>query len=395
MSATRHTILGLFFLAAVGLLGYYTLFRADFNPFEEQHELTVYFEDGGGLREGDAILVAGMRWGKVKGLAYDARETDTERRIRADLLLDQRVLLYQDHEISIEDSSILGGKVLRIEPGNPSTGDHPGGQDLYGSVPGNPFNQVADLIEENRDSLRSTLTDLSALMADARSGKGVLGALFSDEELRTNLTESVASVRTAFDNFDRIAVAINEGDGTISKLIKEDGVYQQLTGLGDSLTNLSNDLRAVVDNVQNGKGVVGALLNDETMTERLRTTMDDIAAISSRLRLGEGTIGQLLTDSTIADNLKELSVALTEGDGTIRRLIFEGDLYASAQGILDDLAKFSDSLANGTGTLPRLMNDDEIYVQLSRALATLTGTLEEAREAAPISAFLSLGFQGF
>ena len=41
------------------------------------------------------------------------------------------------------------------------------------------------------------------------------------------------------------------------------------------------------------------------------------------------------------------------------------------------------------------MFDDTIYNQLETAVATFTGSLEEAREAAPISTFLNTIFLGF
>ncbi|MDF1836586.1 MAG: MlaD family protein [Planctomycetota bacterium] len=394
MSPQRHTLLGLLFLAAISVLGYYTLFRADFNPFKEQHKFEVYFEDAGGLREGDAILVAGMRWGKVEALHYDAQENDPERRIKASLVLSQRVKLYADHEITIEDASVLGGKFLKIEPGFPNTGDAPEG-DLYGSVPGSALASIGALIEENRGAIQSTMADLSALMADAKAGKGVLGALFSDETLRADLTGAVSSVRGAFENIDALAETIRTGDGTISSLINDNSLYKQIQSLGDGLTVLTTDLGDVIKDIKAGKGVVGTLLNDENTAERVRLAIDDLSAITSRLRKGEGTVGRLLTDPTIADNLKALTVALTEGPGTLHSLIYEGDLYDQATSILANVDVFTEGMANQNGTLAKLLNDDEAYVELMRALRTLTGTLEEAREAAPISAFLSLGFQGF
>lgn len=394
MSPQRHTLLGLLFLAAISILGYYTLFRADFNPFKEQHKLEVYFEDAGGLREGDAILVAGMRWGKVEGLVYDAQENDPERRIRASLVLSQRVKLYGDHAITIEDASVLGGKFLKIEPGFPNTGDAPEG-DLYGSVPGSALASIGALIEENRGTIKSTMDDLSTLMADAKAGKGVLGALFSDEVLRQDLTGAVSSVRSAFENIDTLAETIRTGDGTISSLINDDAIYKQFQALGDSLTVLSNDVGDVIKDVKSGKGVVGTLLNDETTAERVRLAIDDISVISSRLRKGEGTVGRLLTDPAIADNIKAITVALTEGPGTLHSLIYEGDLYDQASNILANVDTFTAGFSNTESTMYKLFNDDEAIVELMRALRALTGTLEEAREAAPISAFLSLGFQGF
>lgn len=394
MSPQRHILLGLLFLAAVCILGYYTLFRADFNPFKEQHRLEVYFEDAGGLREGDAILVAGMRWGKVEGLIYDSTENDPERRILASLMLTHEVTLYGDHAITIEDASVLGGKFLKIEPGFPNTGAAPEG-DLYGSVPGSALASIGSLIEENRESIKSTLADFSLLMSDAKAGKGVLGALFTDDALRGDLTGAVTSVRSAFDNIDALAAKIRTGEGTIGKIIYDDSIYKQFNELGESLSVLSKDVADVITAVKSGKGVIGTLLNDETTAERVRLAIDDFSIIASRLRKGEGSIGRLLTDPTIADNLKAITVAIADGPGTLHSLVYEGTLYDQALTILDDVDVFTAGLGNKDSTMWKLFNEDAVYVEVMRALKTLTGTLEEAREAAPISAFLSLGFQGF
>ncbi|MFT5198956.1 MAG: hypothetical protein ACI87O_001616, partial [Planctomycetota bacterium] len=156
-----------------------------------------------------------------------------------------------------------------------------------------------------------------------------------------------------------------------------------------------SDVGDVIKDVKSGKGVVGSLINDAAMAERVRLAIDDASIIASRLRKGEGTIGRLLTDSAVADNLKAITVAIADGPGTLHSLVYEGTLYDQAIAILNDVDGFTSGLGNKEGTVYKLFNDDEAYTELMRALRTLTGTLEEAREAAPISAFLSLGFQGF
>ena len=47
------------------------------------------------------------------------------------------------------------------------------------------------------------------------------------------------------------------------------------------------------------------------------------------------------------------------------------------------------------GTIGRLLYEAELYDQLEQAVRVLTGTLEEAREAAPIATFLNTVFLGF
>ena len=72
-----------------------------------------------------------------------------------------------------------------------------------------------------------------------------------------------------------------------------------------------------------------------------------------------------------------------------------GELYETVRSIADDLSASSRALREGEGTIGKLVHDDELYEELRRALATLTGTLEEAREAAPITTLLNSLFLGF
>ena len=56
MTTSRSFLLGLFFLAALGVLGYYTLFLTNFTLFKERPELVVHFSRTNGLREGDPVI---------------------------------------------------------------------------------------------------------------------------------------------------------------------------------------------------------------------------------------------------------------------------------------------------------------------------------------------------
>ena len=81
MSPRRHLALGLFFLAVVGILGYYTLFKTDVQLFGERQRLTAFVENAGGLRKGSPVLYAGVRWGKVEEVVPDI-ERPREERVR-------------------------------------------------------------------------------------------------------------------------------------------------------------------------------------------------------------------------------------------------------------------------------------------------------------------------
>jgi len=103
MSGNRSVILGLFFLVTLAILGYYTLFLTDFTLFKNRPEMTVHFAETNGLREGDGVLVAGMRWGRIKKLTLDPT-APIEKRVTVLASLDAELPLREGFKIQIKDA---------------------------------------------------------------------------------------------------------------------------------------------------------------------------------------------------------------------------------------------------------------------------------------------------
>ncbi len=87
--------------------------------------------------------------------------------------------------------------------------------------------------------------------------------------------------------------------------------------------------------------------------------------------------------------------SLNGGEGTLGRLIEDPTLYDNVLEISEDLRGFAAALRAGEGTISKLVYDDELYIELKRTIDIMRGSLEEAREAAPISTFLNTVFIGF
>src|SRR5262245_65871366 len=101
-SNVRTLLLGGVFLVALATLGYYTLFLTDINWFKKTYELQVHFKDLNGLSEGDAVQVAGMRWGRIKSLEFDQDAVLAEQRITVIAVLEKPLTLREGAVIQIE-----------------------------------------------------------------------------------------------------------------------------------------------------------------------------------------------------------------------------------------------------------------------------------------------------
>jgi len=394
MSTKRHISLGLFFVAIIGILGYFTLFQTDFPLLGQKTRLSVFFNNTSGLRQGDSVLVAGMRWGQIESLAYHP-ERPPERRITVELTLNSPITLYNDHTIMIEDATVLGGKTLAIEPGLRGTGPVPLDYIYYGEVSKGALEALSDLVDENRESLRNILAGLDKLVGDLQGGEGVLGMLLYDRQLADNLSKAVTSITATFENADKLTRELTQGQGTLGKLISSDELYPKIQNIADDLDALLIESRDLVAATKEGEGTLGLLINDPALREQVAQTVDRLWSMVETIERGEGTIGRFYKDDTFARNLETFGESLVTSEGTLAALINDRTLYDNAVGISADLKAFSGSLVSTEGSLGKLVNDPALYDELERALATLTGSLEEAREAAPISTFLNTLFLGF
>lgn len=387
MNSKRHLSLGLFFIVVIGILAYFTLTQSNFSLFSDVTRMSVYFEETNGLREGDPVLVAGMRWGKVESLEFDPA-ADRKDRIEVVFTLTTPVALKNDCAVTIEDATLLGGKNLAIEPGSAASPARSTDLPLYGKVEANVLDALGELVEENRAALSGTLSGLEAIVGDVQSGRGLVGRLVYNEELANTFSDALVNIAETFENTSALTADVRAGKGTIGRLFVEDAVYLQIE-------RITADLSGILTDVREGRGTVGSLIYDEALAADVDAAVKNIRQITDDINSGKGTLGRLVGDGAIADDIETITSRLADGQGTLGRLLVEDEIYVDLREIADNLAVATAALAEGEGTLGRLVMDDELYRELQRAMTTLTGTLEEAREAAPIATFLSTVFLGF
>ena len=394
MNSTRSMLLGAFFMFVLGTLGYYTLNMTEFSLFKKSYEITVHFPDANGLRGGDSVRVAGLRQGRVKDIVLDTT-APLDRRITVTLKMDQPLALRQGFTIVIQDSTLLGGKVVVIDPGPADALSLKDYNNLAGTVARNALSSIGDLVDENRAGVSRIVNNIDGMFADLRAGKGAIGRLLNDEEVATNLKDGIAKFQHTADNLSSMTDDVKAGKGAVGRLFTDEELSKKLGEIGDRLASITGDFETVAKNLKEGKGVLGRAINDEKLSDDVARAIESFRGIADKINGGEGTIGRLVVDPTIADDFKEIVATIRRGDGTIGKLMMSNEIYDKIAKVVDDLSVATDAIRNAKGTIGKLLMDDDAYVAIQRAIATVTGALEEYREAAPITAFTSVLFSVF
>lgn len=392
MKSTRLLALGLLFVLTAGVLGFYTLFLTDIDIFGKASSITVHFPEARGLRQGDSVLVAGMRVGRVSELAFDP-EAERDKRITVSLRLEHPLVLREDYEIAIEDATLLGGRNVAIEPGTPGRltivldPDLP----LQGSLIENPLQALAsvgDLIKDNRESVRNILDNLEALTQEARAGQGVVGRLLTDEDLGNRLASSITKIETITSNFSDISTDLRAGKGALGRLVYDEPLAEDLA---DAVLNISE----VTAGLQAGEGTLGRLLKDQEMSDDVAAALKSGREIMAKVNEGQGTLGAIINDSAIADDLGKVLSGLADGEGSLGLLLTSDELYVDAKVLFENLSAVSATVRSGEGSLGKMVMNSELYDEALTAVSLLTRSLEDFREAAPVSTFTSVLFGAY
>ena len=328
------------FVALVFLgLAVFTIVISGKNLFnDEVFGIEVVLPDAMGLRPNDPVIARGTTVGSVKDVRFQPDGVHVKAQLEAP------VQFHEGYEITVVSTSILGGRQLVLKEGEPDTPVVENVNALVGQKP-------SDLME-----------DATAAIARVRE--------FLDTDVLTNLVEFSESLK-------EIGRRLEDGEGTIGRLLAEDSVY---TNLDATVANV----RLITDRLERGEGTVGKLLSsDEEIYTNLnaavadaRSAIADLKVIASRLEAGEGTIGRLLVEDSVYTNL----------DAAV----------ADARSAIADLKSITARIERGEGTIGKLLSsDDELYQNVNGTVTDARELLDDMREANTLSTFTSLLFSGF
>jgi phospholipid/cholesterol/gamma-HCH transport system substrate-binding protein len=303
---TIEIIVGLFMFIVLIALGVFTIVLSRENLLKKTYQYEFVFPEISGLREGDNVFLRGMNVGRVQQTQLD------ESKVTVYVTLDVPLTLRRGYRIEVVNASMLGGKNLKVYEGPdnaPKIGDK---VTILGMQP-------ADIIEE-------------------------LGA--------------------AVDGLQAMIDAVNQGQGTLGKLLNDDTMY-------DNMVAVSEDLKAMSARVEGGEGTLGRLL-----------VKDD---------------GQLYEDSkAFMANLREVSQDIAEGKGALGQMISGGDdAYADMQSAMENIRSITEAINKGDGTLGRLVRDAELYDETALLVEDVRAAVDDLREASPITSFGSVLFGAF
>jgi phospholipid/cholesterol/gamma-HCH transport system substrate-binding protein len=325
---------GLFVLVGLLILAVGIFYVTGAGFFGPKYRLKTFLPEVSGLSTGAPVRLDGVEIGNVDQIKIVPREAgkppDRMKSIEVDMRLDKKYQtdILTDSAASLMTEGLLGNRYVNIQRG------YTGVPLTEGQViPGTEEKAIKEVVERSADVLANltTLSDQAKeLIQGIQEGKGTLGKLLTDDQAYKHLNSILAKS-------DQIVGNVQAGQGTIGKLLMTDETSTKVDKAIEQINAILADLRAQ-------KGTMGKLLYDPSLYDEAKKALDNGNGMLGDIRSGKGTLGKLYTDDTLYNKLRDTSSnlatatsKLNQNNNTAGKLFSDPQLYDNLTGLTGDM----------------------------------------------------------
>jgi phospholipid/cholesterol/gamma-HCH transport system substrate-binding protein len=175
------------------------------------------------------------------------------------------------------------------------------------------------------------------------------------------------------------------------------GFQELITGADDVLANLavlSNKLTQIFEPLAAGQGTVGTFFTDPSFYNNLNRavlsageTVDQTTLLVREFREGEGTLARLVQDGEVYDRineatgrLRDILTRVDQSQGTLGKLVNDSSIFDKSEAMVGNIEAITQRIEEGEGTLGRLYSDDQLYEDLSLSLNQIKTFMDDIQQ---------------
>jgi phospholipid/cholesterol/gamma-HCH transport system substrate-binding protein len=265
---------GILAIGAILLLIFGYSFLKGTNLLDKNREFFVKYQNVEGLAKSAPVTINGLTVGKVQDISF----ANSSGGLVVKFTVEEDFDFSKNSIVRIYSAGLIGGKSLAIYPEYDANNLAKSGDTLKGETEDGMLTAVTKVLGPLEKKVNNTLSTVDTLLLSINA--------IVDERTQQNLKEAIENLNNTLNSFSGVSenlnhiLANNTGklDNTFTNL---DKTANNLSRLTDSLAQLETgklvtDLQNVVDKmdkivagVDNGEGSMGKLLKDDKLYENL------------------------------------------------------------------------------------------------------------------------------
>ncbi|MDH4229725.1 MAG: MlaD family protein [Nitrospirota bacterium] len=276
--------------------------------------LHALFDNVAGLELKSPVQVAGVKVGEVETINLKDGKADVG------ILLYKGVTVYRGARAAVRSTGLLGEKYLEMVGGNPELGPLSEGELVGQYASSGDMDRLINSITKVAEDLGSVTETLREALGTPEGREQVKSIVRYIHDFTEALSERGPLV---MDRLDHILAQIEDGVGTLGKLVNDPGAYDELTGT-------LSDLKAVMAKVRAGEGSLGRLVNDDALYNNMSAAAQGVRDVTDKATHGDGTIGRLLNEDSTINSINSAMKSVSQlGNkfGTMRTFVTFSNEY--------------------------------------------------------------------
>lgn len=249
------------------------------------------YDQVSGIQAASPIMLKGVKVGTVTGISLDPQHSDN---VVLQFTIKRQFRIPKDSEARIFSDGFMGGKAIEIVYGKSSEYLEKGDtlrsvrdRDLM-DMAGSELEFFKQKISQVTADLSRTLDNLNLLMEDnAQSINGTLRHLDAmSGDLADLLDTEKQNLASAVENLTAFSEMLGENAPRVDSMM---GNLNRITteladaGFARELSETVGEMNLLLERIQEGDGTVGRLLNDPSLYESLNEASDNLASLLANL----------------------------------------------------------------------------------------------------------------
>ena len=220
------------------LLGSIFMLGSNKSYFQDVFKIRAYFDSVQGLNKGSIVSLSGVKVGNVDGINFDGVRNLVEVVIRIDSEFKNKIR--KDSRLELRTQGALGDKFLFISPGT----------------------NIKEFLQNDDEVIADYGNDiLSIINKRGSEGEKVFDVINEVHQLLKSINAQ-NKVPQLINKLDSAAGNLSEVSQRLNNTLKNGNLDRSMT-----------KLEKIVDKVDRGEGTLGALINDRSIHERIKSIL--------------------------------------------------------------------------------------------------------------------------
>lgn len=283
MKYTKELAVGLSLVIAAVIFVLGIRYFEDLPLFRGTYTLNTTFENANGLNKGNAVRVNGVRVGAVDNVELDPQAN----RVRVRFHVDEQIAIPEGSVAALGGIAALASIHLEIDLGPPGNERVEEGGFIPGQAGGGLMDmvsskgpQLADQVDNVLTSANATLEQAEVLFADANGDMRQTMAAFRQAAvaLEQTLRAEQETLHRTMANLEAFSGDVSRFSGTSSDTLavavqRLNRSMQQLETSLDQLEGTTATIDGILQKINDGDGTMARMINDPSVYARLDSTL--------------------------------------------------------------------------------------------------------------------------